>query len=399
MGHSTRGSDAGRTGAAGFFATTLPGLGQLLRQQIDDHPDLGAVEEPGNDGRADIVFFRMRRGARPDLSTLRLAEDVFVTLAHAGSGAPRRVADSLVTRTDLERALSVWTRFAGHLHSSMTYRVITRVVDESRFKRTELRDAVTTAVATHRPRWRVEDPSQLEFWVLEHQRAAFVAGLRLSDKRMRQHGSSRPTERQGALRPVVAAAMIRLAGESPGRLLDPCCGSGTILEEALSAGWDATGSDLDLNAVAIARDNVPQAAVDRADVLDLPHDDATFDAVVSNLPFGRQFEVEDPARWLRRALTEMARVTRPGGRVVVLVPPPVPRGLGGLDLASSYPLRLLGVPTRMWVFIRGRAQEYNSQHRQGAAATHRETQRHPGRRRCGRDQCGGQPHRRLRQGA
>ncbi len=30
-------------------------------------------------------------------------------------------------------------------------------------------------------------------------------------------------------------------------------------------------------------------------------EDATVDAVVSNLPFGLQFPVEDPARWLKRA--------------------------------------------------------------------------------------------------
>ncbi|MGH3769923.1 MAG: hypothetical protein ACRDRW_00750 [Pseudonocardiaceae bacterium] len=349
MGHNKRGpGPVRRTGAPGFFATTLPGLGRLLRQEIDAHPDLEPVDELGNDGRADIVFFRMHRGAQPDFATIRLAEDVFVTLAHTGSGPPRRVADALVIRADLERGLSVWTRFARHLKSSMTYRVIARVVDESRFKRTELRDAVTAVVSTHRPRWRVEDPAELELWVLEHERATFVAGLRLSDKRMRQHGDGRATERRGALRPVVAAAMIRLAGESPGRLLDPCCGSGTLLEEALSAGWQAAGSDLDP---------------------DLPHDDATFDAVVSNLPFGRQFPVQDPARWLRQALPEMARVTRPGGRVVVLVPPPVPRGLGGLDPASSYPLRLLGVSTRIWVFHRGQPREASpAQHTQDTAA-------------------------------
>jgi Putative RNA methylase family UPF0020 len=180
---------------------------------------------------------RSARRRLEDFSTLRLAEDVFVMLADAESGPTRRVAESLVTRADLERGLSVWTRFAGHLHSSMTYRVVARVVDESRFKRTELRDAVTTAVAVHRPRWRVADPAQLELWVLEHQRATFVAGLRLLDKRMRQHGSGRATERHGAPRPVVAAAMIRLAGEPPGRLLDPCCGTGTLLWEALAAGW------------------------------------------------------------------------------------------------------------------------------------------------------------------
>lgn len=370
--HRKRGADPQRrAGAPGFFATTLPGLGRLLRQEITAHPDLEPLDELGNDGRADIVFFRIHRGAQPDFSMLRLAEDVFVTLARTTSGPPRRVADSLTTRTDLERGLSMWTRFARHLNSSMTYRVIARVVDEGRFKRTELRDAITTAVAAQRPRWRVEDPAALELWALEYQRAAFVAGLRLSDKRMRQHGDGRTTERRGALRPVVAAAMIRLAGESPGRMLDPCCGSGTFLEEALSVGWEAVGSDVDPEAAAIARENVPRAVVDQADVQKLPHDDATFNAVVSNLPFGRQFQVEDPARWLRRALTEMARVTRPGGHVVVLVPPPVPRNLSGLNLASSYPLRLLGVSTRIWAFDRDQVQQgAPAQHHQDAAAAH-----------------------------
>ncbi len=370
MGQRKRGPEPEqRPGVPGFFATTLPGLGILLRQEIAANPDLEAVGELGNDGRADVVFFRLRRGARPDFADLRLAEDVFVTLAESGSGALRRVAESLVTRTDLERGLSVWTRFVRHLSSSMSYRVIARVVDEGRFQRTELRAAVTSAVAAHRPRWRVEDPADLELWVLEYQRATFVAGLRLSDKRMRQHGSGRETERRGAVRPVVAAAMVRLAGAAPGRVLDPCCGSGTILAEALSAGWEAVGSDLDPEAVAIARDNVPRAVVDRADVLDLPHEDATFDAVVSNLPFGRQFLVEDPARWVRQALAEMARVTRPGGHVVVLVPPPVPRGLSGLAPGGSYPLRLLGVSTRIWVFARSPARDAHcAPHDQDTAA-------------------------------
>lgn len=273
-----------RKSAPDFFATTLPGLGSLLRQELDARPDVSPVDEPGHDGRSDIVFFRMRRGARPDFREFRLAEDVFVTLARSGRGSPREIANTLVTKTDVERGLSVWTRFAGHLTSSMSYRVIARVVDESRFKRTELRDAVTRIIAANRPRWRVEDPAELELWVLEYQRARFVAGLRLSDKQMRQHGGGRVTERRGALRPVVAAAMVRLAGATPGRLLDPCCGSGTILREALATGWEAVGSDIDPDAVSIARDNTPRARVDRADVLQLPHEDASFDAVVSNLP-------------------------------------------------------------------------------------------------------------------
>ncbi|MGH3907760.1 MAG: hypothetical protein ACRDTE_26810 [Pseudonocardiaceae bacterium] len=113
MEHRKRGRDPEqRPGTPGFFATTLPGLGILLRQEIDSNPDLDGIGELGNDGRADIVFFRIGRGARPDFSHLRLAEDVFVVLAESGAGPPRRVADSLVTRIGLERGLSVWTRFA-----------------------------------------------------------------------------------------------------------------------------------------------------------------------------------------------------------------------------------------------------------------------------------------------
>ncbi|MQA17753.1 MAG: methyltransferase domain-containing protein, partial [Pseudonocardiaceae bacterium] len=96
---------------------------------------------------------------------------------------------------------------------------------------------------------------------------------------VRYVGTGRAAERHGALRPVVAAAMVRLAGDAPGSLLDPCCGTGTIVAEALGAGWDAHGCDIDPDAVKTAHDNVPTATIDRADALDLPYADASFDAV------------------------------------------------------------------------------------------------------------------------
>jgi 23S rRNA G2445 N2-methylase RlmL len=347
-----RGADF-RPGPAPFFAATLPGLGALLRAEIADHPDLTPDDSLGFDGRADIVSFHADRGAFWDLSDLRLAEDVFTVVGRAdGNAAPRQVASALITRTGMERALSVWTRFVRHLSPAMTCRVITRVLDERRFRRTELRQAVTEAIAAHRPRWRTADPSDLEIWVLEHRRSQFLAGLRLSDRRMRQHGDGRESERHGALRPVVAAAMVRLAGRAPGRLLDPCCGSGTILREARASGWEARGSDVDPNAVDVAQANLPGMIIEQADAANLPHPNASFDAVVTNLPFGRQFEVHEPTMWVRDVLRECARVTRPGGRVVVLMPPPMPKNPRGLLLLNTNPLRLLGTPTRIWVYGR-----------------------------------------------
>jgi 23S rRNA G2445 N2-methylase RlmL len=307
----------------------------------------------GFDGRADIVFFTAQRGARFRLDSLRLAEDVFAAIAGSGGGPAARVADALVSPDGLERALSVWARYAGHLSPSMTFRVIARVVDESRFRRTELRTAVERAVRASRPRWRIADPADLEIWVVEHRRARFASGLRLSGKRMRQHGTGRASERHGALRPVVAAAMIRLAGAQPGRLLDPCCGSGTIASEAIAAGWEAWASDIDDEAVTAAAANVPQAVIRLADARDLPHHDGDFDAVVTNVPFGRQFRLDaERGGWMRSVLGEAARVTRPGGRVVVLAPPPLPRQPAGLARSGTYPLRVLGTATRIWVFDR-----------------------------------------------
>jgi 23S rRNA G2445 N2-methylase RlmL len=343
----------GQSRPPGFFATTLPGLGGLLKAEIAAHPGLEPDEEVGFDGRADIVFFRQHRGANFGLSELRLAEDLFAEIGQARAGSVQRVATEVITRSGLERALSIWTRFARPLGKSMTFRAIARVVDESRFKRTELRDTVLALTAGNRPRWRIADPAQLEIWVLEHQRGRFASGLRLSDKSMRQHGTGRPAERHGALRPVVAAAMVSLAGEPPGKLLDPCCGTGTIVAEALAAGWDGCGSDVDPHAVTTARTNEPDASFEQADVLDLPHPDSSVDAVVSNLPFGQQFRVDtDRQQWLTQALRETARVTHPGGRVVVLVPPPIPRDPPGLKLAETHSIVLLGVRTRIWVYDR-----------------------------------------------
>jgi 23S rRNA G2445 N2-methylase RlmL len=352
-------------GRVRFFAATLPGLGVLLRDEAAAQDALEPEGDVGFDGRADLVFFRVRRGARFPLDGLRLAEDVFVAISDARGGPADRVAASLVTPAGLERALSVRAAYVRHLSPAMTFRVITRVVDESRFQRTELRSAVERAISAGRPRWRLADPADLEVWAVEYRRARFAAGLRLSDRRLRQRGAGRARERHGALRPVAAAAMVRLAGEPAGRLLDPCCGSGTIVQEALAAGWDAQGSDVDSEAVDAARANVADAVIQRADALDLPHPDGAFDAVVTNLPFGRQFHADQarassagraaaaasPARWVQGALREAARVTRPGGRVVVLVPS-VPQPAPGLTLSGSYPLRLLGVPARIWVFDR-----------------------------------------------
>jgi predicted RNA methylase len=324
--------------------------------ELDGLPGVRTTEV-GFDGRSDLVLFEVDRGHRDEVWGVRTIEDLYVEVGRslrADGDRPHQIAGRIWRPDRVEKALSVWAADVRPLAGTMSFRVIARVLQERSFRRTDLRRALTQAISRDRPKWQGADPAQLEVWVSEYRPGQFVAGLRLSDVAMRQH-EGRDVERSGALRPTVAAMMVSLAGSAEGVLLDPCCGSGTILGEALAAGWtDVHGSDIDPEAVVIARRNAPKAQVTAHDVRALDRPDGSVAAVVSNLPFGRQYTVQgDDAGWLASALAEMARVVRPGGRVVLLVPGiPAAGGPASLRLARREPIRLLGTKTTLWVFDR-----------------------------------------------
>jgi demethylmenaquinone methyltransferase/2-methoxy-6-polyprenyl-1,4-benzoquinol methylase len=110
------------------------------------------------------------------------------------------------------------------------------------------------------------------------------------------------------------------AGVSPGdAVLDVCCGTGDLsLELARRAapggrvvGCDFSEQMLDLAREKAATRNVGSVRFEWADALNLPYDDGRFDAVTAG--FGvRNFADRE------QGLHEMARVLKPGGRLVIL---------------------------------------------------------------------------------
>ena len=114
-------------------------------------------------------------------------------------------------------------------------------------------------------------------------------------------------------------AAVRASQLGPGmRVLDVACGTGRLTEAAARAvrpGGRAIGVDNSARMIERARRlSEPTAATlgfVEADALDLPFEAGSFDAVT--IGFGLR-NVAD----YRRALGEMARVAKPGGRVVVL---------------------------------------------------------------------------------
>ena len=98
-----------------------------------------------------------------------------------------------------------------------------------------------------------------------------------------------------------------------GRLLDVSCGEGSFIRFARRAGFATTGIDFSAVALQKAQRRVPSTALALANAQQLPFTDNSFD-VVTNI--GSLEHYFDPAQGVR----EMARVLRPSGVALVLLP-------------------------------------------------------------------------------
>jgi tRNA (guanine6-N2)-methyltransferase len=161
----------------------------------------------------------------------------------------------------------------------------------------------------------------------------------------------------GTLHPPVAAALGLLAGVEPGRrLLDPFCGAGTIVTEAV--GWSApmiaTGVDIDPDALEAAAANLLRrgrsaGVVVAGDARRLPFAAGAFDRVVTNPPWERQvaFAGRDAGG---EVWCEVARVTRPTARLVVLSELDIVAPPGWSGPHGAYPLGLFGRRPTVQIF-------------------------------------------------
>jgi SAM-dependent methyltransferase len=110
-------------------------------------------------------------------------------------------------------------------------------------------------------------------------------------------------------------ATIGLVGKVEGRrVLDAGCGSGPLSEALLARGAAVSGFDASPAMVELARQRLGDAADLRVADLDgpLPYDDGSFDDVVVSLVLHYLRDWSGP-------LSELRRVLRPGGRLVVSV--------------------------------------------------------------------------------
>ncbi|MEV0267603.1 MAG: demethylmenaquinone methyltransferase [Hamadaea sp.] len=113
--------------------------------------------------------------------------------------------------------------------------------------------------------------------------------------------------RDRSWRRATSAALDLRPGE---RVLDLGAGTGISTVDLGRSGAYAVGADISLGMLGVGRRVRPQVPLVAGDALALPFADASFDAVTISFALRN---VNDTAG----ALREMARVTKPGGRLVV----------------------------------------------------------------------------------
>jgi len=108
-------------------------------------------------------------------------------------------------------------------------------------------------------------------------------------------------------------ALLDACGARAGiKVLDLCCGQGNVSQALVARGCNVLGVDFSHTMLAHARARVPQASFVQADAQELPLASSRFDIVVSNL--GICHVPDQP-----RALREIKRILRPGGRLAMTV--------------------------------------------------------------------------------
>jgi len=143
------------------------------------------------------------------------------------------------------------------------------------------------------------------FLLVERQENLWLGEILSECEHSYQIHATKPYNISSSLPSQISRALVNLVFPQAHSLLDPCCGTGSILLEAQALGIQAYGGDLNKRMVGMARKNLAHfdyaAKVEHADARTCQQ---TADALVTNLPYGRFLEANET---VIRAILENGR--------------------------------------------------------------------------------------------
>lgn len=318
---------------------TAPGLAKICLQELElmgikySNPNILHLRNH------DLILITLATREVRKTSRLRTVDDVFFIIESERALASHGALNAL-RKTQLKDPIlqGIALKFDTRRSTKRTtnYWVFVKQDRDSAVFRKQIAQALVENIAREFSKWKAREPADIELWAFMcNERLTY--GLRLSDAAFRKR-RYKVDERAGALRPTIAAAMAVLAMRdlsSPAKVLDPMCGSGTILIEAAALNGHCTclGIDIDESAVELAKLNTRQARLDER--IEFLHGDSTdqdsgvfesarqpaekFDCIISNLPFGVKFKPADLQQLYNSALKIWKLQLSPSGRMILLV--------------------------------------------------------------------------------
>jgi len=296
-----------------LLLTTIPGLERLVLAELTRlMPKLRLVRV--SKGRVLVEVDGVEHAIREILAKSRLVEHLILVL-WGGEG------ESL---TDLRREISESVgSLKQYIGYGMSFAVKAERIGRSPVKSLELASIVGGAVegmfAARKVRVSLDNPDITLYACIDG--ARYLLGVLITAFRPLHERGYRAYVHPSMLNPVIANAMIDLAG-NPTSVIDPFCGSGTIIIERWLRGGTTLllGMDVKYRHVRGALANARQAGA----VVDLIVGDVrlpplrriSIDAVITNPPFGLR---ERPIGGLRPVYAALRRLARQVSADVLVV--------------------------------------------------------------------------------
>ncbi|XP_053538828.1 THUMP domain-containing protein 2 [Ictalurus punctatus] len=334
-------------GSVRFYCTAGAGMEAFLLDEVKHK--LNATEVESIPGR---VFFRCHSNVH-DLMRLKSAERLFLLLRKAPptslptnpAKAASVIQQRIVGSPDVwNGALSTWSSLQAELNGSGGRgQKRKREEEEDGLKRPTFRVSCRCSGAIARS-YNSQNLNRIIGMTINRQ-LGWKADLRdplvevnvyLSDDHcvlgiplLRQPLASRTYLKHTGLRSTISWAMASLCNlQEASVVLDPMCGVGTILLEAVQECPNGVfiGMDSEEAQLHKAVENVQAAGQEervlliQSSCMATPLPAASVDAVVCDVPFGRKFSCGvDVTTALPHVLAEMERVLREGGNLVLLL--------------------------------------------------------------------------------
>lgn len=266
-------------------------------------------------------------GNPKDLLSLRTAEQLFLVIKHipkmTRSRSSLTAIKNSLARHNFRDTLTSCRQAGINIRKRISFRVICRMSGFRNFQKRDLQQVVERGLI-ERGWYLAHSSSGLDVWVEVHGQDGYIS-IKLSKVTMAQRSDKQARGPQ-SIKPTLAYGMVCLSQPHPNDIvLDPMCGSGTILLERAYAGryryligGDISEEALDATQRNFGRQHQPRQFF-HWDAQDIPIQPNSVNKIICSLPIGESKEGNSRlANLYRKCLLQYENVLKGNGKMVLL---------------------------------------------------------------------------------